>query len=58
MTESAIQLHLSQAPGNADERFASLQSTLKCGTNCGSCVPELKRLAQAAVPVVPLRQAA
>ena len=55
VTESAIQLHLGQAPGNADERFASLQSTLKCGTNCGSCVPELKRLVQA---VVPLRQAA
>ena len=50
VTESAIQLHLGQAPGNADERFSSLQSALKCGTNCGSCVPELKRLAQAVVP--------
>ena len=54
VTESAIQLHLGQAPGSADERFASLQSALKCGSNCGSCVPELKRLVQAAVP---LRQA-
>ena len=26
------------------ERLASLQEALKCGTNCGSCVPELKRL--------------
>ncbi len=25
-------------------RLASLQGTLKCGTNCGSCVPELKRM--------------
>ena len=59
VTESAIQLHLSQAHGNADDRFASLQSTLKCGTNCGSCAPELKRLVQAVVtPVVPLRQTA
>jgi assimilatory nitrate reductase catalytic subunit len=24
--------------------LATLQSTLKCGTECGSCVPELKRL--------------
>ena len=55
VTESAIQLHLGQAAGNVDERFASLQSALKCGTNCGSCVPELKRLVQS---VVPLRQAA
>jgi assimilatory nitrate reductase catalytic subunit len=22
----------------------TLQNKLKCGTNCGSCVPELKRL--------------
>jgi assimilatory nitrate reductase catalytic subunit len=21
-----------------------LQGSLKCGTNCGSCIPELKRL--------------
>ena len=24
--------------------FAALQATLKCGTTCGSCVPELKRM--------------
>ena len=24
--------------------LAALQATLKCGTECGSCVPELKRL--------------
>ena len=27
-----------------EARLASLQSTLKCGNNCGSCVPELKRM--------------
>ncbi|MDB5965232.1 MAG: nitrate reductase [Polaromonas sp.] len=26
-----------------EERLASLQQTLQCGTNCGSCIPELKR---------------
>jgi assimilatory nitrate reductase catalytic subunit len=28
----------------------SLQKTLKCGTNCGSCVPELRRLVSTAAP--------
>ena len=27
-------------------RLASLQSGLKCGTNCGSCVPELRALVE------------
>ena len=31
-------------------RVAGLQSTLKCGSNCGSCIPSLRKLAQA-VPV-------
>jgi assimilatory nitrate reductase catalytic subunit len=31
--------------GGAD--LATLQATLKCGTECGSCVPELKRLLMA-----------
>ncbi|RYX97360.1 MAG: nitrate reductase [Comamonadaceae bacterium] len=26
-----------------EQRLDSLQATLKCGTNCGSCIPELKR---------------
>ena len=55
VTQSAIELQLGQSLGRADERFASLQSALKCGTNCGSCVPELKRLVQA---VMPLKQLA
>jgi assimilatory nitrate reductase catalytic subunit len=31
----------------AGANLASLQKDLKCGTNCGSCVPELRRLAVA-----------
>ncbi|HQS01530.1 molybdopterin dinucleotide binding domain-containing protein, partial [Polaromonas sp.] len=27
-----------------DERLLVLQDKLKCGTNCGSCVPEIKRI--------------
>ncbi|TSE34836.1 Nitrate reductase [Tepidimonas fonticaldi] len=30
--------------GSVDERLAAVQTQLKCGTNCGSCVPELKKL--------------
>ncbi len=31
-----------------DERLQALQDKLKCGTNCGSCVPEIKRLIRTA----------
>jgi len=30
--------------GTPDAVLASLQGQLKCGTNCGSCVPELKKI--------------
>ena len=30
------------------ERLAVLQDKLKCGTNCGSCVPEIKRIIRTA----------
>ncbi len=43
---SRIEAVLSQAEGTASARLASLQGALKCGTQCGSCVPELKRLVQ------------
>ena len=42
--ETAIAQHLQQCHGTATERLASLQGTLKCGTNCGSCLPQLKKL--------------
>jgi assimilatory nitrate reductase catalytic subunit len=50
-----------------EERLASLQAALKCGTHCGSCVPELKRRVRSArtepqTPtqraVIPIRQLA
>jgi assimilatory nitrate reductase catalytic subunit len=31
-------------PETSDALLASLQDKLKCGTNCGSCVPELKKI--------------
>ncbi len=45
---AAITSHLaSHDQGGVAERLASLQAALKCGTNCGSCVPELKRMVRA-----------
>ncbi|MEO6322743.1 MAG: molybdopterin-dependent oxidoreductase [Polaromonas sp.] len=36
------------ASATDEERLASLQDRLKCGTNCGSCIPELKRRVRSA----------
>jgi assimilatory nitrate reductase catalytic subunit len=78
VSDIAIAAHLQslQRDGDAidrlssdEARLSSLQAALKCGTNCGSCVPELKRrvrsarAAEAPVPpvarpVIPIRQIA
>ncbi len=55
VTDIAITEHLGNCRGNENERLASLQSALQCGTNCGSCVPELKRMVRS---FIPLRQVA
>ncbi|KLN54313.1 nitrate reductase [Variovorax paradoxus] len=47
VTDLAIQAELGRCTGTPDERLAALQGTLKCGTNCGSCLPELKRMVRA-----------
>jgi assimilatory nitrate reductase catalytic subunit len=52
---AAIEGHLAQCGGSAEDRLASVQGKLRCGTNCGSCVPELKRMVRG---IVPLAQAA
>ena len=45
---------ITQAAGGAgylasdDDRLRLLQNKLKCGTNCGSCVPEIKRIIRTA----------
>jgi assimilatory nitrate reductase catalytic subunit len=57
VTEVAITAHLSQCVGSPEQRLDSLKRTLKCGTNCGSCVPELQRMIRS-VAVLPLTQAA
>jgi assimilatory nitrate reductase catalytic subunit len=47
VTDLAIQAELGRCSGTPEERLASLQGALKCGTNCGSCLPELKRMVRA-----------
>jgi len=49
--EDAITTCLQTQVGSEAERLSGLQQRLQCGTRCGSCVPELKRLVrQAALP--------
>ena len=43
----AIEDHLLQCEGSPEGRLEALQKKLRCGTNCGSCVPELKRMVRA-----------
>ena len=47
VTEAAITAHMQRSCGSDNERLAKLQTALQCGTQCGSCVPELKRLLRA-----------
>ncbi|MEZ2297116.1 molybdopterin-dependent oxidoreductase [Variovorax sp. RCC_210] len=47
VADVAIQAELARCGGTAEERLGKLQGALKCGTNCGSCIPELKRMVRA-----------
>ncbi|MES2934125.1 MAG: molybdopterin-dependent oxidoreductase [Pseudomonadota bacterium] len=44
VAESQINTTLGTLSGPPEAVLASLQATLKCGTSCGSCVPELKQM--------------
>lgn len=44
VSETDIQQTLATLSGSADEVLSLLQAKKECGTNCGSCVPELKRM--------------
>jgi assimilatory nitrate reductase catalytic subunit len=44
VTDVAIQARLAQCSGSDKERLTALQTDLQCGTNCGSCVPQLQRM--------------
>ena len=42
--EAQIAATLARCSGTPDVQLAQLQGELRCGTNCGSCIPELKRI--------------
>jgi assimilatory nitrate reductase catalytic subunit len=44
VTDRAIETQLALCNGNPAARLGDLQATLKCGTNCGSCIPQLQRM--------------
>jgi assimilatory nitrate reductase catalytic subunit len=48
--EDAIAVCLPSQTGSEDQRLAGLQSQLRCGTQCGSCVPELRKLVRLVPP--------
>jgi assimilatory nitrate reductase catalytic subunit len=53
--EAAIAACATQSNGNV---LAGVQAALKCGTSCGSCLPELRRLLGARSPALAQRKAA
>jgi assimilatory nitrate reductase catalytic subunit len=44
VAERDITANIAACAGPGDAILASLKDALKCGTNCGSCVPELKQM--------------
>jgi assimilatory nitrate reductase catalytic subunit len=47
--ETTILSALQAADGDAANKLATVQQQLRCGTQCGSCLPELRKLATASV---------
>jgi len=44
VTEPQIEATLAHCSGTPDAQLAQLQGELKCGTNCGSCLPKLRTM--------------
>lgn len=52
VTDVAIQRELATCTGTDRQRLSAVQSALKCGTHCGSCLPELQRMVHNFAPLV------
>src|SRR5690606_37996320 len=52
VNEDDINAQLPTCGGTDNERLTTLQGRLRCGTNCGSCIPELRRLVRATPQVL------
>ncbi|HEY9110048.1 MAG TPA: molybdopterin dinucleotide binding domain-containing protein, partial [Roseateles sp.] len=51
--EDVIRFTLTRCSGSPAERLAQLQAEKKCGTQCGSCLPILRRLVNTTPEAVP-----
>jgi assimilatory nitrate reductase catalytic subunit len=51
VSETDIAECLQETAGTDEHRLDALKAELKCGTNCGSCVPELKRLVRMQIAI-------
>ena len=49
VAETAITGLLQRCVGDAAQRLQQLKDGLRCGTQCGSCVPQLQRMVQASL---------
>jgi assimilatory nitrate reductase catalytic subunit len=49
VTDKAIDKQLATCTGSEAERLATLQDTLKCGTQCGSCLPQVQRMVKSSM---------
>ncbi len=47
VTDLAITETLGRCTGSDAQRLGQLQQELRCGTNCGSCIPQLQRMVKA-----------
>ncbi len=57
VSDVAIEAQLRGTEGSAQQRLNALQSALKCGTNCGSCVPQLQRMVRTGTKMSPASRA-
>ena len=48
VSEDSIAAALAHCSGSAQQRLQTLQERLRCGTECGSCLPALKAMVQTA----------
>jgi assimilatory nitrate reductase catalytic subunit len=52
VTAPQIEAELTRCSGTPDARLAQLQAQLRCGTNCGSCLPQLRSMVRASSAAV------
>ncbi|MCV2422031.1 molybdopterin-dependent oxidoreductase [Paucibacter sp. DJ2R-2] len=52
VSEARIRAQLASCAGSPAERLAALQQALACGTQCGSCLPALRRLERSTAPAL------